>query len=274
MSGTLTGPILLVGGGKMGAALAKGWRGAGLAASDLVVVEPDAAIGAELAAALHCPVAVDAAGVAADFAPTAIVLAVKPQVMDVVAPLYRDRVGAGTLVLSIAAGKTLEGLARLLGPGAALVRAMPNTPAAVGRGASVLVAGSGVQDAQRQLAGALMAAVGLVEWVDDEELMHAVTAMSGGGPAYVFLLIEALAQAGVANGLEAGLAQRLARATVIGSGELARTNLKAAAQLRQDVTSPGGTTAQALAVLMAADGLQPLMDRAIAAGAQRSRELA
>jgi pyrroline-5-carboxylate reductase len=171
------------------------------------------------------------------------------------------------------AGRTLAFLADAL-PGAALVRAMPNTPAAIGRGITVAVANAGVSDAQRALVDALLSAVGAVEWVADEALMDAVTALSGSGPAYVFLLAETMAQAGVAAGLPPALAATLARATVAGAGELLHRSPLDAATLRQNVTSPGGTTAAALDVLMAKDGLAPLMRRAIAAATARSRELA
>lgn len=274
MSDSLRGPIILVGGGKMGAALAQGWLAAGLPATELQVVEPDAARRFQLSAELPCAIRAGIDQVEARPAPAALVLAVKPQMMAEVAPLYRPVLAPSTMVLSIAAGKTIDGLARLLGPEAAIVRAMPNTPAAVGRGVSVLVAGGNIGSVQRRLAHDLMAAVGSVEWVEDEELIHVVTALSGGGPAYVFLLIEALAAAGTACGLEPGMAMRLARGTVEGSGELAHSSSEPATQLRINVTSPGGTTAEALRVLMAPDALQPMVTRAIEAAARRSRELA
>ena len=178
-----------------------------------------------------------------------------------------------TLFLSIVAGKTLAGLGRHLGR-AAIVRTMPNTPAAIGRGITVACANPLVTIEQRQLCDRLLAAIGESAWVEDEALIDPVTAVSGSGPAYVFLLIEALARAGEAEGLPADLALQLARATVAGSGELARISTDTPAQLRENVTSPGGTTRAALDVLMAADGLEPLIDRAVAAAAARSRELA
>jgi len=172
------------------------------------------------------------------------------------------------------AGRTIAFLAGALPHNAAVVRAMPNTPAAIGRGITVAVPNSEVSPAQRQLADALLRATGAVEWIDDETLMDAVTAVSGSGPAYVFLLTESLARAGEKAGLPAELAVRLARATVAGSGELLRRSSVDAAVLRQNVTSPGGTTAAALEVLMAVDGLDPLMERAVAAATRRGRELA
>ena len=206
--------------------------------------------------------------------PDAAVMAVKPQAMDAALPPYVPLAAAGTMILSIAAGKTIDYFRQRLGQHARIVRAMPNTPAAVGKGITVLVAGPGVDDGQRGLADRLMRAVGPVEWVDDEAQMDAVTAVSGSGPAYVFLLIEALAAAGRSAGLDAGLAMRLARQTVIGAGALAEQATEDAATLRRNVTSPGGTTAEALRVLMDDAGLQPLFDRAVAAAAARSRELA
>jgi pyrroline-5-carboxylate reductase len=171
------------------------------------------------------------------------------------------------------AGRTLGFLEKHL-PGAAIVRAMPNTPAAIGRGITVAVGNARVKPVARKLANGLLAATGAVEWVDDEALMDAVTAVSGSGPAYVFLLAEAMAAAGVAAGLPAALADKLARETVAGSGELLHRSADAASTLRQNVTSPGGTTAAALDVLMAGDGVPPLMRRAIAAATKRGKDLA
>jgi pyrroline-5-carboxylate reductase len=205
--------------------------------------------------------------------PDAIVFAVKPQIADEVVLNYRRWASPGTLFVSIVAGKTLTDLTRQLGE-AAIVRTMPNTPAAIGRGIAVACANSLVTVGQKCLCDRLLAAIGESAWVEDEALMDAVTAVSGSGPAYVFLLIEALAEAGRAEGLSADLALRLARATVAGSGELARLSSETPAQLRENVTSPGGTTRAALDVLMAADGLAALIRRAVAAAAARSRGLA
>jgi pyrroline-5-carboxylate reductase len=207
----------------------------------------------------------------------AIVVAVKPQVAAEVLPAAAPLIGPSTVVVSIMAGRTLQfiggALRRSANPACAMVRSMPNTPAAIGRGITVAVARH-ADAAQRALAGRLLAATGAVEWVEDEALMDAVTAVSGSGPAYVFLLAEALAAAGVAAGLPQPLANKLARETVAGSGELLHRSDLDAAVLRQNVTSPGGTTAAALAVLMGQDGLATLMDRAVAAATTRSRELA
>jgi len=267
------GPIVLVGGGKMGAALLAGWLAEGVAAEDIVVVEPHPATMQALKARFKIQVVDD---VPAIFArpPSLVLFAVKPQGLDAVVPLYKSLVAPDSCFLSIAAGKTLGYFERHLGKDAAIVRAMPNTPAAVGRGMTVLIANGAASEEQRDFCETLLRAVGEVRWAVEEAQFDAVTAVSGSGPAYVFLLIECLAQAGVEAGLPADLAMDLARATVAGSGELARQSDEPAATLRQNVTSPGGTTAAALAVLMGEGGLQPLMTKAIAAAARRSKELA
>jgi len=260
--------ILLVGCGRMGSALLTGWLDQGIAAADVVVVEPARpALGA-------VTVVTEASAIPAGFLPDVVVLAVKPQAMAGVLPPYR-RFAGQALILTIAAGKPIASFRAALGEAAAIVRAMPNTPAAVRRGITVCCAGPGVAPAQRDLAASLLAAVGEVGWVEDEALIDAVTALSGSGPAYVFLLVEAMAEAGARLGLDADLAMRLARATVAGSGELLRQSADDAASLRRAVTSPGGTTAAALAVLMdPASGFGPLLAQAIAAAEARSRELA
>jgi len=263
--------LLLVGCGQMGGALLRGWRAHHLA-ERYIIIEPGP--GAEpFAGHRNVTLAPGAGRLPPDLQPSVIVFAVKPQVMGEVLPAYR-RFAGDTLFLSIAAGKTLGFIARQLGAAASVVRAMPNTPAAIGRGIAVACANSAVAAAQRALAERLLGAVGEVGWVEDEALIDAVTAVSGSGPAYVFLLIECLAKAGVAAGLPEDLAMRLARATVAGSGELARLSPEPAARLRESVTSPGGTTRAALDVLMAPDGLEPLLRRAVLAAARRSRELA
>jgi pyrroline-5-carboxylate reductase len=269
----LDGPLLLAGAGNMGFALLSGWLDGGLDPGRIVVQEP--------APQPHIRQALAARGIAvhAEVAslpepPAVLVLAVKPQVMDQVLAQLTTLVGRGTVVVSIAAGRRIAGLAAHLPQGTAIVRAMPNTPASVGRGITVAVGNAQVTAAHREACDALLRAVGEVAWVDDEGLMDAVTAVSGSGPAYVFHLAEALAQAGVAAGLEPELAHRLARWTVAGAGELLHRSDEDAATLRRNVTSPGGTTAAALEVLMAEDGLPQLMRKAVAAAAQRSRELA
>ncbi len=268
----LRGPLVLVGCGRMGGAMLRGWLDRGLPRAEALIVEPDPE---RAAAARELGVEVVAApdGIAARFAPRVVVVAVKPQAMATVLPAYARFAAPETVFLSIAAGTTIAAFESHLGP-AAIVRAMPNTPAAIGRGMLVGCANARVTRAQRGLCEALMAAVGEVAWIEDEDLMDAVTAVSGSGPAYVFLLIECLARAGVAAGLPAALANRLALVTVSGAGELARVSGEPAERLRENVTSPGGTTAAALAVLMADGGLADLMTEAVAAATRRGRELA
>ncbi len=267
------GSLLLVGCGKMGGALLDGWLAQGMAAGSVTLVEPQAAQSARFSAqGVGAVAAADA--LPAELTPAVVVLAIKPQQIDAALPGYARFARPDTVFLSIAAGKTIGNFEAVLGAAAAIVRAMPNTPAAVGRGMTVLCANGCVRAAQRAVCGALLAAVGETAWVEDEGLLDPVTAVSGGGPAYVFLLIECLAEAGVAAGLPADLAMRLARVTVAGAGELVHQAEAPAATLRENVTSPGGTTLEALKVLMASDGLQPLMTRAIAEATRRSRELA
>ncbi|NIA71935.1 pyrroline-5-carboxylate reductase [Pelagibius litoralis] len=272
----LSGPLLLVGCGKMGGALLEGWLARGLSPQDVWIVEPGPAHlqvhlqgfidrGVHLAAA--------AEDLPAALQPALVVFAVKPQMLAEALPHYRGFAGAGAAVLSIAAGWRIAAFEEVLGAETPVVRAMPNTPAAVGRGMTVLCANPYCDAQLRDLAGDLLGAVGETAWVDDEGLIDAVTAVSGGGPAYVFLLIECLAEAGVAAGLPSDLAMQLARVTVSGAGVLVDQSSEPAATLRANVTSPGGTTLEALKVLMADDGLQPLMTKAIAAAAARSRAL-
>jgi pyrroline-5-carboxylate reductase len=273
MAFSFDGPLLLVGAGKMGGALLEGLVARGLDPRRIRVQDPSPP--AEIAAMLarHGIVAEPAIERLPE-PPGVIVAAVKPQVMDVVFPPVARLAGPETLTVSIAAGRTLKSFEAHLPPSAAVVRAMPNTPAAIGRGITVCVANPHVTPAQRALCGSLMAAVGEVAWVDREAAMDAVTAVSGSGPAYVFLLAEALEKAAVAAGLDAALARRLARATVSGAGELMQSSGEDASTLRQNVTSPGGTTAAALAVLMADGGIEDLLKTAVLAGEGRSRELA
>jgi len=258
-----------VGAGKMGGAMLDGWLRLGLEPQQVVVLDPQPA--PEVAALAAKGLRLNPPAESVDDV-AVMVLAVKPQTAPEVMPSLKPLFGAGALVLSIMAGRTLGFLEHAL-PGP-VVRAMPNTPAAVGRGVTVAVGNKEVSAAQRELAQRLLGAIGVVEWIDDEALMDAVTAVSGSGPAYVFLLAEALARAGEAAGLPSGLAARLARETVAGSGELLHRSVQDAATLRQNVTSPGGTTAAALDVLRADDGLERLMVKAVAAAAKRSRELA
>ena len=264
------GSLLLVGAGKMGGAMLDGWIARGLAPKRIVVIEPQP--GKAVKTLTRRGIKLNPKGKIA--AAAAIVIAVKPQSAPAALPPLRPYVGKTTLVLSIMAGRTIGFLEQSLAPGTAIVRAMPNTPAAIGCGISVAVANAKVSARQRKLAGDLLAAIGKVEWAGDETLMDAVTALSGSGPAYIFLLAEAMTKAGIATGLPADLAARLARETVAGSGELLHRSTLDVATLRQNVTSPGGTTAAALEVLMGPGGFEELLTRAIAAATRRSRELA
>ena len=262
--------VVLTGAGKMGSAMLEGWLALGLDPKHVAVIDPQPADSVKALAARGLrlnPPAQKIGDVAA------LIIAVKPQIAEQAVLPLASMVGSSTLVVSIMAGKTLAFLEQAL-PKAAIVRAMPNTPAAIGRGMTVAVANGRVTAAQRDLAHRLLAATGAVEWIKDENLMDAVTAVSGSGPAYVFLLVESLPRAGIAAGLPAELAAKLARETVAGSGELLHRSPLDAATLRQNVTSPGGTTAAALEVLMAANGLDPLLAKAVAAAVKRSRELA
>jgi pyrroline-5-carboxylate reductase len=265
----ISGPILLAGAGKMGSAMLTGWLARGLDARHVAVLEPQ--LSAEISALATKgirlnPSPKDVGAVAA------LVVALKPQSFREAGSALKAFAGPSTLVVSIMAGTTIALIADVCG--GSVVRAMPNTPAAIGRGITVAVAANNVSADQRAVADALLRATGSVEWVDDEGLMDAVTAVSGSGPAYVFLLAEELARAGVEAGLPPELATKLARETVAGSGELLFRSDAPTATLRQNVTSPGGTTAAALEVLMGSDGMQALMIRAVAAATKRSKELA
>jgi pyrroline-5-carboxylate reductase len=267
MNGISAG-IALIGYGNMGRALAAGWLAAGRPADSILIVDPQAA--ARALAAEAGLESIDSAG--AISARDVVVLAVKPAQFDQV--LAAIKPGAGRVYLSIAAGRTLADMARVLGAEAALVRAMPNTPAAIGQGMTGICASPNVQPAARELCTDLMAAVGQVAWLEDEALMDAVTAVSGSGPAYVFLLIECLTSAALAQGLDRRTASLLATATVAGAGRYAAQSREAASELRRQVTSPAGTTAAALEVLMNGDALRQLIESAVLAATRRSRELA
>lgn len=264
--------IALIGAGNMGLAMLEGWAGQGACGPGVAVVEPNPSQRLRDLCANHGFALTDTAG--AGGARDAVILAIKPQMLEAGAEAAAPFVGAGSVVVSILAGKRIEDIAGRLPAAGAIVRAMPNTPAAIGRGMTGAFANAGTSEAQRRLADVLLRAVGQVEWVDSEGLIDAVTAVSGSGPAYVFLLVECLAAAGVEAGLPPALAERLARATVEGAGELLHRQPQTSAEtLRQRVTSPGGTTAAALGVLMAEDGLGPLMARAVAAARKRASEL-
>lgn len=264
--------VLLIGFGNMGQALVHGWLERGMPPTSIHVVDP-AEASRETARTLGIGASAAADEPALAHRPDAVVIAVKPHQVDDVMRPFAPLAAAGALFVSIAAGKTLASLRRALGTDAPVVRAMPNTPAAIGRGMTVMTASDGVDAPRRALADELLGAVGATAWVDDEGQMDAVTAVSGSGPAYVFLLIECLTRAGVKVGLGEELAERLATATVAGAGAYAERSGQAAAELRRRVTSPNGTTEAALRVLMGDDGLEQLLERAVRAAADRSREL-
>jgi pyrroline-5-carboxylate reductase len=268
----LAGSLVLVGAGKMGGAMLEGWLRSGVNPAQVIVLEPTPS--PEIAdllrrhgVALNPPVdSITKAEV--------VLIAIKPQVTDAVLPSLAGLARSNPLVISVVAGKTIATFARVFGEKTAIVRTIPNTPAAIGRGITTMAANPQVTPAQLHLATTLLSAIGEVVTVDREELIDAATAVAGSGPAYVFYLTECLAAAGASVGLPAELAMQLARATVAGAGELMRVTGTDAATLRKNVTSPNGTTYAALQVLMAAEGMQPLFTAAIKAATDRSRELA
>ena len=266
-------PLLLVGCGKMGSAMLEGWLEMGLPPEQIHIIEPYALIAEELRGRGLDAVAAQS-DLPAGLNPGIVLFAVKPQSMDEAVSAFTGYRSPNTTFLSIAAGKTIAYFENILGAETAIVRSMPNTPAAVRRGITVATPNANVADQQRRICSNLLEAVGDVAWVDDEELLDAVTALSGGGPAYVFLLAECMAQAGIDAGLPAELSDQLARVTVSGAGELMRQSDETPSTLRENVTSPGGTTAEALKVLMADAAWQSLMTRAISAATARSKELA
>lgn len=258
--------LVLLGCGKMGSALLTGWLAAGVPAASVWVIEPQPSDWLRTCG-VHLNDGVPAA-------PAVAILAVKPQMMGAALPALQALGNGKTLFISIAAGTSIATFAAVLGDQTPIVRTMPNTPAMVGRGITGICANRFAGAPGLALARALMLAVGQVVELENEQQIDAVTAVSGSGPAYVFHLIEAMAAAGVAEGLTDDVAMQLARATVCGAGELAYQSPDSATQLRINVTSPGGTTAAALAVLMAADtGFAPLLRRAVKAAAERGREL-
>jgi len=260
--------LLLVGCGNMGGAMLRGWVAQGIDLADLAVVDPTPA-----AADVCQQIGVRHFNGISELTrqPRVVVFAVKPQLLAEVLPEYRD-MGSDILYVSVAAGFRLASYKQWLGD-VALVRAMPNTPAAIQQGITVLCANQAVTAPMRSQCESLLEAIGEVVWLEQEELMDAVTGISGSGPAYVFLFIEALTQAGIAAGLPAAMAERLAKATVAGAGQLALPEGTSAAVLRESVTSPGGTTEQALKVLTENRGLADLLLRAVRAAVQRSKEL-
>jgi pyrroline-5-carboxylate reductase len=266
----LPSSLVLVGAGKMGGSMLEGWLKVGMKPAGVAVIDPRPSddmtrICADRGIALNP---------ATPSAPEVLVLAIKPQMLDEAAPGVNGLLGPRTLIVSILAGKTIGDLKARLPAADAVVRAMPNLPASIGRGATGAAANAQVSEAQRMTADALLRSNGVVEWLASEDLIDAVTAVSGSGPAYVFHLVECLAEAGAAAGLPPDLAQRLARATVTGAGELLFRSDLPPETLRQNVTSPGGTTAAALEVLMAEpNGMKALMREAVAAAKRRAAEL-
>lgn len=265
-----TTPLVLVGAGNMGGAMLNGWLEAGFDPAVILVIDPNPseAMAARLKQLGVSLQSVPPQGVSAGI----LILAVKPQVMEVVIAGLTGLVGPHTVSLSIAAGKTIAFFEAHLG--GAVVRTIPNTPSMVGRGITGAVANPAVSAEAKAEIDTLLSVCGPVEWLDDEAMIDAVTAVSGSGPAYVFYLVECMAEAGRKLGLSADLAMRLARATVTGAGELMHRSPDGAARLRQNVTSPNGTTAAALEVMMDGEAMQPIFDRALEAAANRSRELA
>ncbi|MEO1066218.1 MAG: pyrroline-5-carboxylate reductase [Pseudomonadota bacterium] len=264
-------PVVLVGAGKMGGAMLSGWINAGRPAEGFHIVDPAPSADMQDFAKRHGVVLSTAPD--GSVKPSVVIIAVKPQMMDAVLPTLAAYAAARPAFVSVAAGTPVATFEAVFGGDAAVVRAMPNTPAQVGRGITIGFANGGVSADQRALVADLLTVTGAFDWVDREELINAVTAVSGSGPAYVFHMVEAMAAAGVTAGLEPALALKLARATVEGAGELLHQSDLGADVLRQNVTSPGGTTAAALAILMAENGLTPLMTDAVAAAKQRADEL-
>jgi pyrroline-5-carboxylate reductase len=272
MSISLKGTLVLVGAGKMGGAMLEGWLATGADPGKLVVLDPFPSGEMKVLLARHN---VSLNPVVADITNAEVVLvAVKPQMMDEVLPAIVSLGASKPLILSVAAGKTIATFERFFGSHAAIIRTIPNTPAAIGRGITAMCANANVSVSQLQLATDLLGAIGEVVTVDREELIDCATAVSGSGPAYVFYMTECLAQAAQKIGIPPALAMQLARATVAGAGELMRVTGTEAATLRQNVTSPKGTTYAALQVLMADDGMEQLLERAVKAAAARSKELA
>jgi len=264
--------VLLVGCGNMGGAMLEGWIDQKIKPNSIVVIDPSSA-NLEKARALGCRGFSSPLLIEEGYVPDAIVFAVKPQVIADVMDHYRSYTDKGAFVISIAAGTRIEKFEQQLGDHVPIIRTMPNTPAAIRQGMMVSCANGLVSEEQKKLCDLLMEAIGTTAWVDMEEDIDRVTGLSGSGPAYVFYMIEAMTQAGIAAGLSEELSTLLAKTTVAGAGQLAISSPKAASTLRENVTSPGGTTAAGLSVLMAKDGLKPLMEKTVAAAVQRSKEL-
>jgi pyrroline-5-carboxylate reductase len=264
-------PILLIGAGHMGSALLSGWAARGL--GPVLAVEPHPSPALKALAKKH-GIALFAHAASLDsIHARACVIALKPQVLKTEAAVLAPIARSGALMLSIAAGTTIASLRHAWGKRSRIVRAMPNTPGAIGRGITALYAGRDATPRDKVLARSLLAPLGETVWVARESDIDTVTAVSGSGPAYVYLLVEALADAAEAEGMPRAIAERLARATITGSGALLDTSKSPPADLRRAVTSPHGTTEAALNILMAKNGLAPLMRRAVAAARKRAKEL-
>lgn len=267
----MSDPVMLVGAGNMGGAMMRGWLASGIDARSIAAIDPSPSPAMEQM--MHESGIALYASVPDGATASALFIAIKPQMMGKVLPTLTPLLGADSVCISIAAGTPVATLSRYLGD-VAIVRAMPNTPAMIGRGITAAFPNTHVSSEQRDYAHRLLAVSGPVEWVDSEDQIDAVTAVSGSGPAYVFYLAECMAEAGRKAGLDADLAMRLARATVSGAGELMHRSDEEAATLRKNVTSPGGTTAAALDVLMNDGIMQKIFDEAITAAKMRAHELA
>lgn len=263
--------LVLVGAGKMGGSMLEGWLTIGFPGERIAVFDPNPST--------HIVEVCNKASVILNpdqlpFEPAALVLAIKPQALESVAPAVNLLLGTNTVLVSILAGKTIANLREYMPRARAVVRTIPNLPASIGKGATGAFADMHTSSEQRSTINALLQSNGLVEWLASEDLIDAVTAVSGSGPAYIFYLTECLAEAGEAAGLPPDLAARLAKATVTGSAELVASSDLPPSTLRENVTSPAGTTAAALHKLMADDGLAPLMKKAVNAARKRAQELA
>lgn len=254
----------------MGGAMLRGWVGAGMASNNVSVLDPGASAEMQSFCDTHGVIIAETASELSP--PDILVLAIKPQMMEAVLPKITSLIGENTAAVSVAAGTTVATMKKHLGD-CPVVRSMPNTPSLVGRGMTAAYAGADVGDAVREHTQWLLSAIGKFEWVEDESLLDAVTAVSGSGPAYVFLLAECMAEAGIRAGLPEALAQTLARQTVCGAGELLFQAEDPPDMLRKNVTSPGGTTAAALDVFMSNDKMVNLVEEAVFAAQKRSKEL-
>lgn len=264
-------PLLLVGCGNMGSAMARGWIKAGLDAKAFFSIDPFYA-DKHVDGLPNEQIVANVSQLPKGFCPKAVVMAIKPQMMAEGLPELGSIIQDSTLIISVAAGTTMALYSEYFGD-VGVIRAMPNTPAAIGKGITGMVANKTASAEDKAVAEQLLSAIGEVVWVEEEALIDSVTSVSGSGPAYVFYFVEALTAAGVSSGLSEDVAMKLARQTIVGAGALLEASEDSAAELRRKVTSPKGTTAAALDVLMAEDGLAPVIRRAVSAAKQRSEEL-